>query len=329
MPKVSIIIPCYNQEKFLQQALEGLQRQSLTDYECIIVDDGSTDSSAMVAQRFSEQDRRFRLVKKSNGGTASARNAGLREATGEYIQFLDADDDLHPKKLEMQTRKMEQEHWDFSYTEYLHFREQNGQRTLVSHIGFTTRVTGSLLLTLLVRYGVDFSVPPIAFLYKRDFLRKHALQFTEEIRYREDWDFILNIARLSSLHWGCIRDYTGAYYRQNPQGKTCSAEKLSSGNIMYICYKAKYLSTKLLPLWAFRLSCELMLTAGRSVKHTSLVALKPIALLWHDISIQSICITILSIILLPISLLYIVLRSVFVYADRMRQTNINTNTTQA
>lgn len=317
MPKVSIIIPCYNQEKFLQQALEGLQRQSLTDYECIVVDDGSTDSSAQVAQRFVERDSRFRLVRKPNGGTASARNAGLREATGEYIQFLDADDDLHPTKLEVQTCKMEQEHWDLSYTEYLHFREQDGRRTLVTHIGFTTLVTGSLLLTLLVRYGVDFSVPPIAFLYRRDFLLSHSLHFTEEIRYREDWDFILNISRLAPLRWGCIRDYTGAYYRQNPHGKTCSAEKLSSGNIMYICYKAKHLPARLLPLWAIRLSCELLLTAGRAVKHISLSALRPLTLLGSNVSAQSICVIALSIPLLHVSLLYVAVRSVLVYAKRM------------
>ena len=63
MPKVSIIIPCYNQAEFLLQALQGLQEQTLQDFECIIVDDGSTDSSAQIAEDFIKGDHRFRLIK--------------------------------------------------------------------------------------------------------------------------------------------------------------------------------------------------------------------------------------------------------------------------
>ena len=87
MPKVSIIIPCYNQAEFLLQALEALQKQTLKDFECIIVDDGSTDSSAQIADEFIKQDNRFRLIRKPNGGTATARNMGLRTATGNMYSF--------------------------------------------------------------------------------------------------------------------------------------------------------------------------------------------------------------------------------------------------
>ncbi|MDY3820319.1 MAG: glycosyltransferase family 2 protein, partial [Bacteroidaceae bacterium] len=121
MPKVSIIIPCYNQAEFLLQALQGLQEQTLQDFECIIVDDGSTDQSAQIAEDFIKGDHRFRLIKKANGGTATARNAGLRAATGEYVQFLDADDELDSRKLELQAAMMDRDGLDMSYTDYRHF----------------------------------------------------------------------------------------------------------------------------------------------------------------------------------------------------------------
>lgn len=318
MPKVSIIIPCFNQEEYLKEALQELQSQTLQDFECIIVDDGSTDSSAEIAEQFCRKDARYRLIKKSNGGTASARNAGLSVAQGEYIQFLDADDYLHSEKLKHQICLMEENKWDVSYTEYAHFKDLNGKRIMVPHISLTTQVTFSMLFTLLTRYGVDFSVPPLAFLYRHDFLTSHRIRFTEEIRFREDWDFILNIFALPSVRWGSDRSYVGAYYRQNPQGKTSSAYKLSDGNMRYIVFKAQRLPVLYLIPWAFRLSCEFTLITGRAVKHHSMSAFKPIGRLCESLSIRTAYITLLTIIMLPLCILYVLLRSLLVYTDRMR-----------
>lgn len=92
MQKISIIVPIYNAEKELQICIESIQRQTYKELEIILVDDGSTDRSNIICQRYASQDKRIRVIKKENGGVSSARNIGIKEATGKYIQFVDSDD---------------------------------------------------------------------------------------------------------------------------------------------------------------------------------------------------------------------------------------------
>lgn len=91
-PKVSVIIPVYNVEKYLDDCLENVVNQTLQDIEIICVNDGSTDNSLEVLQKYESEDARIKIINKENGGLSSARNAGIREAKGEYILFLDSDD---------------------------------------------------------------------------------------------------------------------------------------------------------------------------------------------------------------------------------------------
>lgn len=99
MPLVSVIIPAYNAESYLDQCLDSLSMQTFEDFEVIVVDDGSTDSSASIANGYEHMDERFRLIRQKNGGVSKARNVGIDEAKGRYITFVDADDALHPKAL--------------------------------------------------------------------------------------------------------------------------------------------------------------------------------------------------------------------------------------
>ena len=95
-PLVTVVIPCYNQAHFLGEAIESVLSQSYKNFEVIVVDDGSTDNTAEVAERYGE---RVRVVRQENQGLSGARNSGLGEAEGEYVVFLDADDRLLPGAL--------------------------------------------------------------------------------------------------------------------------------------------------------------------------------------------------------------------------------------
>lgn len=97
--KLSIVIPVYNVGKYLHTCLSSLLRQNLTDYEVIIVNDGSTDNSATIAETFCLEYQNFHLYHKENGGLSSARNFGIEKAVGKYIYFLDSDDYLEDKAL--------------------------------------------------------------------------------------------------------------------------------------------------------------------------------------------------------------------------------------
>ena len=92
MPKVSIIIPVYNVDRYVTRAMESLQNQTFKDYEIIAVDDGSTDRSGSILDRMAERDIRIEVLHVENGGAAAARNKGLERARGEYVYFMDADD---------------------------------------------------------------------------------------------------------------------------------------------------------------------------------------------------------------------------------------------
>lgn len=97
---VSIIIPCYNQGEYVAEALQSVWGQIFTNWECLIVDDGSTDNSAQVIQEFVAKDARFIYIYKINEGVSKARNLGIDTAKGDFLQFLDADDVLDDKKIQ-------------------------------------------------------------------------------------------------------------------------------------------------------------------------------------------------------------------------------------
>lgn len=101
-PKISIIVPCYNQAQYLDECLQSVLNQTFISWECIIVDDGSPDNTEEVAKKWVEKDFRFKYIAQPNKGVSAARNLGITNAIGKYIQFLDGDDILECRKLEYQ-----------------------------------------------------------------------------------------------------------------------------------------------------------------------------------------------------------------------------------
>lgn len=106
---LSVIIPVYNVEKYLDECLDSVINQSLMDLEIIIVNDGSTDNSSTIIEKFKQKDSRIKVINQKNHGLAAARNAGIEVATGKYITFLDSDDWIDLKMYQMMLEKMEKE----------------------------------------------------------------------------------------------------------------------------------------------------------------------------------------------------------------------------
>ncbi|MCK4822126.1 glycosyltransferase family 2 protein, partial [bacterium] len=125
-PVVSIVMPLYNKRSYVRRAIESIQQQTFSDWELIIVDDGSTDGSTA---EIPLNDKKIRLLQQENAGPASARNRGIREARGEFITFLDADDVYYPHKLEEEMillHKEKRAKWMISAFD----REENNETTL-------------------------------------------------------------------------------------------------------------------------------------------------------------------------------------------------------
>ncbi|MGM9652762.1 MAG: glycosyltransferase family 2 protein [Eubacteriales bacterium] len=97
MPEISIIVPVYNVEKYLKRCIDSILSQTFTDFELILVDDGSPDGCPAICDEYAQQDSRIRVIHKENGGLSDARNAGLEVAIGKFIGFVDSDDFIHPQ----------------------------------------------------------------------------------------------------------------------------------------------------------------------------------------------------------------------------------------
>ncbi|MBO5292280.1 MAG: glycosyltransferase family 2 protein [Lachnospiraceae bacterium] len=123
--KVSIVVPVYNAEKYLEETVESVRRQTYENWELLLVDDCSSDKSAEVMKRLAERDARIRPVfQPQNGGAAKARNRGIREAEGGYIAFLDADDIWKPEKLEKELAFLREKDAAFVFSGYEFADEQ-------------------------------------------------------------------------------------------------------------------------------------------------------------------------------------------------------------
>ena len=101
MPKISIIVPVYKVEQYLCSCLDSIIAQTFTDWECLLIDDGSPDNSGKICDEYARKDKRFRVIHQKNQGVSAARNKGLDEVRGEYVNFIDSDDWIAPKLLEL------------------------------------------------------------------------------------------------------------------------------------------------------------------------------------------------------------------------------------
>ena len=302
MTKVSIIVPCYNQARFLPKAIKAIQTQSLQDWECIIVDDGSTDNTAEIAANMALTDPRIRLIQKLNGGSASARDAGLEQAGGEYIQFLDADDTIATDKLERQVACMEQEGLDISYTAFCY---ENSQGQHSKTYGITLN-----LYRILVHWGLDASVAIHSFLYRTDFVRRNKLVFQSECRYREDWKWHI-ACFMAKPKQAALPDYCGAIYYQNEDGKTGSYVRMQEGNWAFMAYMTTQLKGTLACLWALRISEELWIWMLRMIKYRSTESAKTILPLVPHTGYM-----LAAILMMPISLWFIIVYYIKNYLAR-------------
>lgn len=194
---VSVVVPCFNYGRHLPDCIRSLGAQTHTEWECVIVDDGSTDDTPAVCERLAESDGRVRFLRQQNRGVNAARNAGLALARGEYIQFLDADDMLQRDKLRAQVRYLqahlqtdivlgEAAFFDSSSPNRLRRRRRSGAT------GATARIDGSGLPVIREFVYGNVSVIHAALVRRKVFEAVGLLD--EGMRLNEDWEFWLRCA---------------------------------------------------------------------------------------------------------------------------------------
>ena len=156
-PKVSVVIPVYNTEKYLEATLQSIRNQTCCEIEIIVIDDGSTDCSAEIVRGAADEDGRIVLVSQPNRGLSLARNAGIARASGEFVYFMDSDDLLEKDALETCYRKCTEQRLDFVIFDAKAFSDEGADIPGIRYErtqGMRDRVyDGRELLALLLREG--------------------------------------------------------------------------------------------------------------------------------------------------------------------------------
>lgn len=204
---ISIIMPVYNMQRLLDKSIESVIAQNYTDWELIIVDDGSTDNSYNIAKKFSENDKRIKVYKQINSGVSVARNLGLRMAMGEWCLFLDSDDCLEIGLFEKVAQNIEEDDrlFVFCYKKEIYDNNQlcsvettmqEGKKGQCDLIGMPDNM-GDILTT-------TYFFSPFAKLYKRKIIEEKNIRFSSSCVFGEDtkfnFDYLLYVSEFKMLH---------------------------------------------------------------------------------------------------------------------------------
>ena len=187
-PLISVIVPVYKVERYLPRCIESILRQTYTNFELILIDDGTPDRSGMICDRYAEKDARIRVIHKENGGVSTARNAGIDAAKGEWITFVDADDWVSNDYIEALVTPLLQGQYDLSVGS-IEVREiRKASKPLKSESLDIINASDERRIAFLCRH--EFYGPWIK-LYSSEIIKKNNVYFVVGMKYGEDLAFVL------------------------------------------------------------------------------------------------------------------------------------------
>ena len=215
-PGISIIVPIYNAEKFIDGCMASIRAQTFTDYEIILVNDGSADASADLCRRYAQADSRITYIEKENGGAGSARNAGMDVARGEYLAFPDVDDTFEPGMYEALYALAKSGGYDLVFSGVNYYRLTDGAHAYhrsenIPAVSFTSREECRRHIMTFFPTTTIFDVPWNK-LYKRSVVTENNLRFSD-IRRCQDATF--NIDFFDHIESAASLDKAFYNYREN------------------------------------------------------------------------------------------------------------------
>ena len=216
-PKVSIIIPAYNCEKYIENSINSLLNQTYENIEVIVVNDGSTDNTQKVSENFGNS---IKLINKENGGVSSARNRGIEEASGELIAFLDSDDEYLPIAIENMVKEFEDD------TQLLTCSFNKIWIKTHSEIKKNVKISKSEFLEKLYDYYLNFNFV-WGNLYIAEIIKNNGVKFNEGLKFDEDYAFNLSYIKCCDKCLQISDTVVYNYYicRSNPHGTTNNPER--------------------------------------------------------------------------------------------------------
>jgi len=193
-PKISIIVPIYNAQKTIERCIDSILNQDFSDFELILIDDGSKDNSGKICDTYAGKDQRVRVIHKENSGVSVSRNLALREAKGEYLQFLDADDWITPNATRLLVESMETNDCDMVIADFYRvIGERLSHKGSIDEDGVLSREE---FANFMMENPADFYYGVLwNKLYKRSIIEKNQLCMNPKISWCEDFMFNLEYIR--------------------------------------------------------------------------------------------------------------------------------------
>lgn len=228
--KVSVVIPVYNTEKYVRQAVESIMRQSLEELEIIIINDGSTDGSPEIINEASITDRRIQVYAQTNQGLSRARNAGITHAHGEYIYFMDSDDLLEQDALELCYRKCEEKELDFVFFDAQSFYDDNVRNAPTLNYKRTDKLenkvyAGNEALELQLK-NREYTPSACLNFIRRSFLENIGLQFYPGIVHEDQ--LFTTLLYLQAVKTACIKR---TFFQRRMRENSIMTRKFTKRNI--------------------------------------------------------------------------------------------------
>ena len=215
---ISVIVPVYNSEKSLERCIESILGQSEQDLEVLLINDGSTDKSALICQKYEKTDKRVHVIQKENEGVSAARNTGILYAKGEYIQFVDSDDFIEPDMCQRLLQAVQQQNTDFALCGFHHIFQG---RDIVK-VPKTTGILDKKCFCeeFLGLYEQGFLNMPWNKLYRRDLISDY---FEADLSLGED--LLFNLSYLENVEKISVVTKPLYHYIQQRNVKTLSSKK--------------------------------------------------------------------------------------------------------
>ena len=210
-PKISVIIPCYNVEKYLCKCLDSVVNQTLKDIEIICVNDGSTDGTQKILEEYSKKDDRISLINKPNGGLSSARNAGMEKVHGEYLAFLDSDDWVDLNFYEKLYNAAKLENADSAIGKTFLYWDKNKVEKISWIDVYVHNLNKNIIDTIADKRFVIYTSVVWNKIYRTELIKNNGLRFIEG-GYIEDLPFTFALA-MRVNKFVLVPD-TALYYRQ-------------------------------------------------------------------------------------------------------------------
>lgn len=216
-PLVSIIVPCYNIEKYIENCVQSILKQTFSNFELLLIDDGSSDDTLKVLNNLQKNDKRIKILNHKNRGVSYSRNIGIQQSIADYIIFIDGDDFIEFDFIESHIKEIKNQEWVVSGMINVKQSKKEKNKNFIKLLKSTSDfIIEKKNFFKLIEY--NSLATPCCRVYSSEIIKKNKIQFLENISYQED--LLFNLEYMKHIHNIRLIDYFGYHYIEHDNGSS-------------------------------------------------------------------------------------------------------------